>query len=307
MKTLKNYSALVIVSLIVSNASLLNGQEISVFTLNNNNKLSYAEFGNLDGEPVFYFHGFPGSHEDISLFHGDSLATKLNIRLIAVNRPGYYMSNPVKDYTLIQWARDLEELAAHLELEKFSILAYSGGAPFALACAYECPDRLDKVAIVSGMGPAKAPKAKRGAAMIIPKAPKLIMKGMSAMLEEDPDKFKANMSKNLPAPDMEVHNIPLFGDNMMNTMKTGLEYGNEGAIQDARIYKKKWGFELNNINTEIMLWHGVQDKNVPIETAGYVAENLQNCEYKFFNGEAHLSLIYNHTEDILSSLTNNSE
>jgi len=96
--------------------------------------LSYMEYGPKEGFPVLYFHDFPGSHEDIHLFNGP-------------------------------------ELADHLGIGKFSILGYSGGAPFALSCAFAIPERIEKVVIVSVMGPADAPEAKKGKAMLIPKAP----------------------------------------------------------------------------------------------------------------------------------------
>ena len=61
--------------------------------------LSFIEYGPGDGIPVFYFHGFPGSHKDIMLFKGNELAEELNIRLIAIDRPGYGSSDPdVKMY-----------------------------------------------------------------------------------------------------------------------------------------------------------------------------------------------------------------
>ena len=304
MKNVFKYLLVVTAILVLSNGSILSAQDVSIFTLKNGNQLSYVEYGNMNGKTLFYFHGFPGSHMDVPLFKGDSIAAELNIRLIAVNRPGYYLSTPAVNYTLIQWAEDLEELADHLNLQKFSILGYSGGAPFALAYAYSYPDRLENVGIVCGMGPANAPKAKKGSAMLIPKAPRLIMKGMSKMLVENPDKFKANMSKNAPFPDQHFYRKDENEVNLMKTIRKGLENGTEGAIQDAKIYKKKWGFELKNINREIILWHGVQDKNVPIETARYVVENLQECHYKFYNEEAHLSLFFNHTEEIFLTLTN---
>src|SRR3546814_7781630 len=49
-------------------------------------KLGYAEGGDREGAPVFYFHGFPGSRLEATLLPASG------IRLIGVDRPGYGLS-----------------------------------------------------------------------------------------------------------------------------------------------------------------------------------------------------------------------
>ena len=36
-----------------------------IFTLKDGRKLGYAEFGNLEGKPIFYFHGWLGGRLDL--------------------------------------------------------------------------------------------------------------------------------------------------------------------------------------------------------------------------------------------------
>ena len=55
--------------------------------------LGYAEFGAPGGRPVFYFHGFPGSRLDWPLSDADDSAAQLNVRIIAVDRPGMGLSD----------------------------------------------------------------------------------------------------------------------------------------------------------------------------------------------------------------------
>ena len=49
--------------------------------------LGFAEFGDLKGKPLFYFHGWPSSRLSAAKF--DLVAKKLHIRLISPDRPGY--------------------------------------------------------------------------------------------------------------------------------------------------------------------------------------------------------------------------
>ncbi len=265
-------------------------------------EISYMEFGSVDGTPLLYFHGFPGSHEDIRMFAGADLAEQLNVRLIAVNRPGYVNSDPMPKRSLLDFPEDVASLAKHLGLEKFSILAYSGGGPFALACAFAIPERLHHIGIVSGMGPSDAPEAKKGKSMMIPKAPLLILKGMKKMMEKKPEKFKANMKKGFAEVDQKIYEIPLVVQSLLSTLEVALSQGIYGAKEDAIIYKKEWGFNLTEIDHPILMWHGGKDENVKVETARYVSENLPNCTPVFMEQEGHLSLIYTHAEEIIKTL-----
>lgn len=161
-------------------------------------------------------------------------------------------------------------------LGSYSILAYSGGGPFALACAHSSLEGLDKVVIVSGMGPYKAPESKKESAMLIPKAPRLILKGMSKMVAEKPEKIEANMRKGFSEVDQAILDHPEVTMAMNQTLKEAFSTGYQGALEDARIYKKEWGFELSKIDMPVFLWHGEQDEHVKLETGSYVAEQLPN-------------------------------
>ena len=283
--------------------STINPSETEFIRLSGDHKLAYVAYGPKDGTPIFYFHGFPGSHQDVHLFKGEELAKKHRLRLIAVDRPGYGNSGSKADRTLKDWPSDLVQLADALELRDFSILAYSGGGPFALVCAYAMPDRLDKVVIVSGMGPADAPDAKKGAAMFIPKAPKLILNGMNKMVVSKPEKLEANMRKGFPEVDRNILDMPGIQVAMNNTLVEAFSSGFQGALEDANIYKRDWGFELAEIQSTIHLWHGALDENVKIETARYLTEQLPYCKFLSKEKEGHLSLIYHHADEIFGTFS----
>jgi len=59
--------------------------------LSDGRTLAYLETGNPKGRPVFYFHGGPGSRLE-GLFY-DELNQQLGIRMIALDRPGYGLSD----------------------------------------------------------------------------------------------------------------------------------------------------------------------------------------------------------------------
>lgn len=283
-----------------SDPDILPGETL-ICQMSDDRNLSYMEYGPKEGVPVFYFHGFPGSHKDIQLFGGEELAEKLQLRIIAVNRPGYGDSDPKTGRIITDWPADVVALADHLGITEFSILGYSGGAPFALSCAYSVPDRLKQVIVVSGMTPVEAPEAKKGKAMFIPKAPKLILKGMSKMMVKKPEKIEANMLKGFPEVDQAILKEPKALDAMMKTLKEAFRSGYQGALEDAKIYKVPWDFDLSQIDQAVILWHGGKDENVKIESAEFVMETLPHCTPHIKAEEGHLSLIALYAEEILSS------
>jgi pimeloyl-ACP methyl ester carboxylesterase len=120
-------------------------------SLSDGRKLGFAEFGEMQGKPVFYFHGFPGSRLEARL--AEKISRDSHIRFIGIDRPGFGVSGFKPKRTLLDWPDDVIELADALGIDRFSTLGVSGGGPFAAACAHQIPDRLISVGIVCGMGP----------------------------------------------------------------------------------------------------------------------------------------------------------
>lgn len=120
-------------------------------TLGDGRLLGYAEYGTPQGKPVFFFHGNPSSRLGGRLL--DEAANEINVRIIAIDRPGIGLSDFKPGRQYLDWPDDVTELADTLRVDRFAILGISSGAPHTLACAYKIPDRLSAVAIVSGPCP----------------------------------------------------------------------------------------------------------------------------------------------------------
>lgn len=88
--------------------------------------MGFAEFGDPRGKPVFYFHGFPGSRLEAQV--AADLASRHMARLIAVDRPGYGLSDFKPDRLIGEWPADVLEFADSLRLGRFIVLGLSGEA-----------------------------------------------------------------------------------------------------------------------------------------------------------------------------------
>src|SRR6185312_2596752 len=94
--------------------------------------LAYTD-GDPAGRPVVLFHGAPGSRG----FRPRAGETRgAGVRLVTFDRPGYDGSDPVDAPTLLGVAADVLELADALGLERFGVVAWSGGVPAAVATAF---------------------------------------------------------------------------------------------------------------------------------------------------------------------------
>ena len=117
-------------------------------TLPDGRLLCFAEYGDPAGFPVVVGHGNPGSRLGCRPLIGRSYA--FGVRVIAPDRPGVGGSDPLNGRSLLDWASDVRVLADTLDIDRFSTIGISGGAPFALACAWCLPDRVSAVGVVSG-------------------------------------------------------------------------------------------------------------------------------------------------------------
>src|SRR5947209_6974833 len=74
-------------------------------------------------------------------------------RVITVDRPGMGLSDFQPGRKVLDWPADVAALADALGLNRFAVLGFSGGCPFALACAFRLPERVTVLGIVSGVVP----------------------------------------------------------------------------------------------------------------------------------------------------------
>ena len=284
-------------------------KEAQVLKLKDGRNLGYAEFGDMNGTPIFYFHGYVGSRLEAKLFA--EKAVKHGVRVISVDRPGLGLSDFQPDRTLLDWPDDIIELADHLGLEKFVVGGMSGGGPYAAACAYKIPERLICCGIIAGIGPIdmSTKDMMRSNRMLfffarrMPFMLKLIMKRYKKAFD-DPEKIQEKFINTLLEPDRKLMEDPKNLNIMIEETKEAFHPGVEGAVHEGKIYARPWGFDLKDISPDLQvyLWHGELDVNVPISMGRKMCELIPKCEGKFFSDEAHLSVAFNNIDEILETL-----
>lgn len=78
--------------------------------------------------------------------------------------------------------------------------------------------------------------------------------------------------------------------------------GEWGPAWDLRLVSD-WGFGLEEVDgRDVTLWHGKGDVNCPVLMAEEAGKLIKGCELKVLEGETHMSLPFNHVEEILRGL-----
>jgi pimeloyl-ACP methyl ester carboxylesterase len=133
----------------------LDGTRGEVIRLNDGRALAYAEWGQPGGRPVFFLQGTPGGR--LTQWWDDEGLADSGIHLVTADRPGIGRSDAKPNRSVADWAADLEELAQHLGWNRFAVVGFSSGGPFALASAARLPDRVTAVGLASPLGRADVP------------------------------------------------------------------------------------------------------------------------------------------------------
>lgn len=272
-------------------------------TLRDRRVLSYAEFGYPRGHVVFYFHGTPGCRLEGDLL--DEAARLQGVRLIAFDRPGYGRSDFDEDRSLANWPGDVAELADALGVERFSVIGLSGGGPHALATAALLPERVEAAAIVSGAGSREAQLARRGAIGRFFTKIALAMTPLFAWYAAMWAAFWAPRTKPWMLPrfiDRKVMKRPDIRERWVVSVRESLRQGGRAMRQDLLLFARDWGFDPRDASAvPVLLWHGDDDKIVPVSVGRYFASEIAGCQATFLPGEGHL-LIVDHASEILAAL-----
>jgi pimeloyl-ACP methyl ester carboxylesterase len=283
----------------------------SAISLSDGRQLAFAEYGSSDGLPVMYFHGSPSSRLE-PLLLGESLLRRSNLRLVSADRPGIGGSDPLPGRGFASWAQDVAALADHLGWDRFSLLGNSGGGPYVAACAALIPDRIAGAVIVSGGWRMDWPEAldhlpfmNRMVMILARRAPlalRALFRLMAATSGKDPEQELAQMKGRMPPPDYEAFSEPGRMQALGDAIRECMRQGARGAVWEMGMYTRAFDFEASAIRLPIQMFHGTADANAPIQLARRVASIMPAATLQELQGEAHLSTLCNHWDEIARAL-----
>lgn len=278
--------------------------------------LRVLEYGHTSGVPVVYHHGTPGcAPADRTTLEQ---AAALGVRLITYDRPGYAESSRMPGRRYADCTGDVAAIADHLGIERFGSFGVSGGGPHTLACAALLGDRV--TASVSsgspapfhaegldwseGMGDLNADEieiAERGYDALYEHIAGIRKEVLGATAEQSRE-----MIASLLSPVDREALTDEFSEFMHRNAVEALAPGAEGWTDESLAEFEPWGFELDAIAVPTQVWHGGEDRFVPVGHGQWLASRIPGAEARIFPGEGHISLVQKHVGEMLGWLVERS-
>ncbi|TCO30446.1 pimeloyl-ACP methyl ester carboxylesterase [Kribbella steppae] len=289
----------------------------------------YWHGGATDGVPVFFLHGCPDTRH--AAYAGDAAARRAGVRLIAVNRPGYGLSD-VCASTHLSVADDVAAVADLLGIERYAVLGMSIGGPYALACAVRHPGRVTAVGVVASpavvpeldppylrddLGPDQQGFFTRLAGLTPDEAVELMRPDFESYVDQlnpgDPDdaalarRFLAQLdprdaeltTRGGPTIDGRI----LGSDSAIAAAVREALANSDGYLRDAAISFRGWDFRPEQIECRTFLWYGALDANASIRNGRWLAERIPHATLVIREQTTHLAVLHDHWDDILTALT----
>ena len=284
--------------------------DASFLTLVDGRNLAYQQWGDTQGDPVFFFHGSPGSRLEGATLH--DAATNHGLRIIAVDRPGMGRSDFQPGRTLLDFPRDLAALAEELGLHKFSVIGWSAGGQYALACAHAIPDRVRSVISLAGWAPLDwdgATAAMDPVTRFYGRLSRVMPAGVfrvgfapvGFMARWVPKTFSRAFRRQLCAADRDVLDRPGIVEMIIADTREAFCHGSRGAAHDALLCYRDWGFRLEDVAATVHIWQGTADTVASPAFGKRLAQALPGAIYHELPDEGHL-FPFDHWDDVVRSI-----
>jgi pimeloyl-ACP methyl ester carboxylesterase len=267
-------------------------------TLADGRRLGYAEYGDVRGPLVLWFHGTPGARRQLPPVAHDS-AHALGVRIVCLERPGVGESTEHLYERVIDWARDAVVVAERLGHDRFMVVGLSGGGPYALACAHEFPERVVGVGLLGSVTPVTGDEVSAGGLMslalpfnnIIKAVRRPLGVGLWAFVQAVTPlahPLVLGFTRVMPEGDRLVLLDPDFEAMFIDDLVFGARRQFQAMVNDVILLGRSWGFRLSNVKVPVRWWHGDADPFVPLEQAERAVALIPDAELRVRAGESHL-------------------
>ncbi|MFC4904350.1 alpha/beta fold hydrolase [Kocuria oceani] len=271
-------------------------------------RLEFRLIGPPGGLPVVFHHGAPGAAVPFGPL--ERAATERGLQVLTVSRPGYGTSDPLPEETapgtVAGAVADTLCVLDNVGAEQFLALGWSSGGPRALACGALLPGRCRAVASLAGYAPPRAEGLDPVAGMDEDSAAEFTAarqgrRALEAYLEEQVQAMTAAAS----APDGDVVELlramlpPVdravmtgdFADYVMGAAEHSRRQGIVGWRDDDLAVNRPWGFAVEEIAVPTRIWHGREDRTVPLAHGEWLAARIPGAWAHLLEHEGHLSLV----------------
>ncbi len=285
--------------------------------------------GAVGGTPVIFLAGCPDTRH--AAYSGAEASRRFDVRLVAINRPGYGRSTSHAS-THLSVADDVVAVADALGIERFAVAGMSIGGPYAVACAVRHPDRVTALGVLAS--PASVPELDppyhrhdldpdrqsffRQLAQSTPEEAIELMRSdfltyVAQLNPTDPDdeslvrRFLAELDPHdadvLRGASGEVEGVRLGSDRAIAAAVREALANPDGYLRDAATSFRAWDFRPEEIRCPTHLWYGERDANAAVRNGHWLAGRIPDATLVVHPQTTHLAVLHEHWPDVLSALS----
>jgi pimeloyl-ACP methyl ester carboxylesterase len=262
--------------------------------------LTIAEWGDLDGFPVFSLHGTPGSR--FARHYDESAYANVGARVITYDRPGYGESDRLRGRRVMDSVADVSTIADSLGIERFAVSGGSWGGPHSLAVAARLPERVTRAACVAGVAPFDMPGLDWFAGMDAVNIDEMgwALEGEDVLAREVERMAAAWLERVANDPskagevefseaDRAVMARPEQQEVTRQMLNEAFRHGVWGYVDDALCLVQSWGFDVTEIRVPTRVLYGLTDVLVPRQHGEWLGQNVPNAEVVIDEQGGHFS------------------
>lgn len=278
-----------------------------------------VEAGALDGRPVLVFHPTPSS----CLFarqHADA-ALRTGTRLVGFSRPGSGGSTMAPPGLRVV-AEDALRVADSYGLDRFAVLGFSGGTPFAAATAALSPERVTAVGLCAAVAPWQEVTERGGGyddelvgllarADADPAAVLDAVRGRDArrlapLLALEDDELAARLRADADPADAEWL-TPELAMGQAITLRDALSDDDEQPSYDSPAFDHvafglPWDVDVSAVRAPTWVWQGTHDPVTPLAHGEWWVGKIPQAQLVPREGRGHLGTFEAHRDEMLAVL-----
>jgi pimeloyl-ACP methyl ester carboxylesterase len=238
-------------------------------------------------------------------------ASVLGVRVIASDRPGFGHSTAHEARTLVDWPKDVEAIADHLGLERFGVIGLSGGGPHAMATAWGMPERVTSLVVVASAPLPELESQTRDVGLpfrmiakvtrYAPWAMRFILDDQRKMASAAPEELLERTRGGVGEADARWLADEEGGALFAASMRVAYREGIDGSLQEHQLYRRAWGFQLQDIVVPTTFFIGDEDVLASRRVNEQMATSVPNARFEIIEGEGHLSLIPRRARRVLAA------
>jgi pimeloyl-ACP methyl ester carboxylesterase len=190
------------------------------------------------------------------------------VRLVCPDRPGFGLSEPRPGRAVLDWPADVKALADLLGLERFAVVAISGGGEYGCACAWKLPERVSGLALFSVIGPLDGADATDGMSRPVrltyatarraPGVARLAARSMVRAAKRHPEKAFERLARTRPVEDREVIQRPSVREALLANLPEQF-CDATSIVHELHLAGQPWPVPLGELTMPVHIFQGGRD------------------------------------------------